>query len=80
MNNISVSVQRSSKKIGDRALTVLDAIAGLKESSKNMAQNFNKIVATTEVTQQTTKNLNQLTEDMTNAVNNISERIDEFKV
>ena len=80
MNNISVSVQRSSKKIGDRALTVLDAIAGLKESSKNMAQNFNKIVATTEVTQQTTKNLNQLTEDMTNAVSDISERIDEFKV
>ena len=80
MNNISISVQRSSKKIGDRALTVLDAIAGLKESSKNMAQNFNKIVSTTEVTQQTTKNLNQLTEDMTNAVNNISERIDEFKV
>ncbi len=80
MNNISVSVQRSSKKIGDRALTVLDAIAGLKESSKNMAQNFNKIVSTTEVTQQTTKNLNQLTEDMTQAVNNISERIDEFKV
>ena len=80
MNNISVSVQRSSKKIGDRALSVLDAIAGLKESSKNMAQNFNKIVSTTEVTQQTTKNLNQLTEDMSNAVNNISERIDEFKV
>ncbi len=80
MNNISVSVQRSSKKIGDRALTVLDAIAGLKESSKNMAQNFNKIVSTTEVTQQTTKNLNQLTEDMTQAVNDISERIDEFKV
>ena len=80
MNNISVSVQRSSKKIGDRALSVLDAIAGLKESSKNMAQNFNKIVSTTEVTQQTTQNLNQLTEDMTQAVNNISERIDEFKV
>ena len=80
MNNISVSVQRSSKKIGDRALSVLDAIAGLKESSKNMAQNFNKIVTTTEVTQQTTQNLNQLTEEMTNAVNNISERIDEFKV
>ena len=80
MNNISVSVQRSSKKIGDRALTVLDAIAGLKESSKNMAQNFNKIVSTTEVTQQTTKNLNQLTEDMTQAVNDISERIDEFNV
>ena len=80
MNNISVSVQRSSKKIGDRALSVLDAIAGLKESSKNMAQNFNKIVTTTEVTQQTTQNLNQLTEEMTQAVNNISERIDEFKV
>jgi len=80
MNNISVSVQRSSKKIGDRALTVLDSIAGLKESSKNMAQNFNKIVSTTEVTQETTKNLHQLTEDMTTAVDNISERIDEFKV
>ena len=80
MNNISVSVQRSSKKIGDRALSVLDAIAGLKESSKNMAQNFNKIVSTTEITQETTKNLHLLTEDMTNAVNNISERIDEFKV
>ena len=80
MNNISVSVQRSSKKIGDRALSVLDSIAGLKESSKNMASNFNKIVATTETTQQTTKNLNQLTEDMTSAVDNISERIEEFKV
>ena len=80
MNNISVSVQRSSKKIGDRALTVLDAIAGLKESSKNMAQNFNKIVSTTEVTQETTKNLNELTEEMTNAVDDISERIEEFKV
>ena len=80
MNNISVSVQRSSKKIGDRALSVLDAIAGLKESSKNMAQNFNQIVSTTEVTQQTTRNLNRLTEDMNKAVDNISERIEEFKV
>ena len=80
MNNISVSVQRSSKKIEDRALSVLDSIAGLKESSKNMAMNFNKIVSTTEVTQNTTQNLNKLTEDMTSAVNNISERIDEFKV
>ncbi len=80
MNNISVSVQRSSKKIGDRALSVLDSIAGLKESSKNMANNFNKIVSTTEVTQETTRNLHSLTEDMTKAVNNISDRIDEFKV
>ena len=80
MNNISVSVQRSSKKIGDRALTVLDSIAGLKESSKNMASNFNQIVSTTEITQETTRNLHQLTEDMNNAVNEISERIDEFKV
>ena len=80
MNNISVSVQRSSKKIGDRALSVLDSIAGLKESSKNMANNFNKIVSTTEVTQETTRNLHQLTEDMNKAVNDISDRIDEFKV
>ena len=80
MNNISVSVQRSSKKIGDRALSVLDAIAGLKESSKNMAENFNQIVTTTETTQQTTRNLHHLTIDMTNAVNNISARIEEFKV
>jgi methyl-accepting chemotaxis protein len=80
MNNISVSVQRSSKKIGDRAQTVLDAIEGLKESSRNMSQNFNRIVSTTEVTQKTTQNLNQLTEDMTRAVDDISERIDEFKV
>ncbi|SEQ62487.1 Methyl-accepting chemotaxis protein [Treponema bryantii] len=80
MNNISVSVQRSSKKIEDRALSVLDAIASLKESSKNMAQNFNKIVSTTEVTQNTTQNLHKLTEDMKNAVDDISERIDEFKV
>ena len=80
MNNISVSVQRSSKKIGDRANTVLGSIEGLKESSKNMAQNFNKIVTTTEVTQKTTENLHSLTEDMTSAVNNISERIEEFKV
>ena len=80
MNNISVSVQRSSKKIGERANTVLEAIKGLKESSQNMAQNFNQIVSTTEVTQQTTKNLNNLTVDMNRAVNDISERIDEFKV
>ena len=80
MNNISVSVQRSSKKIGDRALSVLDAIAGLKESSKNMAENFNQIVTTTETTQQTTRNLHHLTIDMTNAVDNISARIEEFKV
>ena len=80
MNNISVSVQRSSKKIGDRALSVLDAIAGLKESSKNIAENFNQIVTTTETTQQTTRNLHHLTIDMTNAVNNISARIEEFKV
>ena len=80
MNNISVSVQRSSKKIGDRALSVLDAIASLKESSKNMAQNFNQIVATTEGPQQTTRNLHRLTEDMNKAVDNISERIEEFKV
>ena len=80
MNTISGSVQRSSKKIGDRALTVLDSIEGLKESSKNMASNFNRIVSTTEVTQETTRNLQQLTEDMNQAVNNISERIDEFKV
>ncbi len=80
MNNISVSVQRSSKKIESRTLSVLDSIAGLKESSINMSQNFNKIVSTTEVTQQTTQNLNHLTEDMTKAVDDISERIEEFKV
>ncbi len=80
MNNISVSVQRSSKKIEDRALTVLDSIAGLKESSKNMANNFNQIVSTTEITQETTRNLHQLTEDMNKAVSDISDRIDEFKV
>ena len=80
MNNISVSVQRSSKKIEERALTVLDSIAGLKESSKNMANNFNKIVSTTEVTQETTRSLHNLTEDMNKAVSDISDRIDEFKV
>ena len=80
MNNISVSVQRSSKKIGDRAQAVLEAMTGLMESSKNMSQNFNKIVSTTEVTQETTRSLHKLTEDMTTAVDNISERIEEFKV
>ncbi len=80
MNNISVSVQRSSKKIGDRANSVLDAIEGLKESSKNMSNNFQQIVTTTENTQKTTSNLNQLTEEMNKAVTEISERIDEFKV
>ena len=80
MNNISVSVQRSSKKIESRTLSVLDSIAGLKESSMNMAQNFNRIVSTTEVAQNTTENLHKLTEDMNNAVSDISERIDEFKV
>ena len=33
-----------------------------------------------EVTQETTRKLHSLTEDMTKAVNNISDRIDEFKV
>ncbi len=80
MNNISTSVQRSSKKIGERAQTVLNSIESLKASSKNMSQNFNRIVSTTEVTQQTTQGLSQLTEDMTRAVDNISERIEEFKV
>ena len=80
MNNISTSVQRSSKKIGERALTVLNSIDSLKTSSMNMSQNFNRIVSTTEVTQQTTQSLSQLTEDMTRAVDNISERIEEFKV
>ncbi len=80
MNNISTSVQRSSKKIGERAQTVLNAIESLKTSSMNMSQNFNRIVSTTEVTQQTTQSLSQLTEDMTRAVDNISERIEEFKV
>ena len=80
MNNISTSVQRSSKKIGERAQAVLDSIESLKASSLNMSQNFNRIVSTTEVTQQTTQSLSQLTEDMTRAVDNISERIEEFKV
>ena len=45
-----------------------------------MSCNFDMIVSTTEATKHTTENLSGLTLEMTNAVNDISEKIDEFKV
>ena len=45
-----------------------------------MSENFNKIVATTEATTETTDSLHLLTEQMTSAVTDISEKIEEFKV
>lgn len=80
MNNISTSVQRSSKKINDRTNIVLNTIDELKDSSKNMSANFSQIVSTTDIAYKTTKSLGLLTEDMSKAVENISDHISEFKV
>ncbi|MBP5175871.1 MAG: hypothetical protein ILP07_08175 [Treponema sp.] len=80
MNGTTSNVQTSSKEIERATREVMDSIFSLKESSSTMSDNFEMIVSTTEATKQTTTNLNGLAEDMSNAVNDISEKIDEFKV
>lgn len=80
MNDTSNQVQNSSREIEAGTQEILDSISSLKSSSENMSENFSRIVTTTGATKETTANLHQLTEAMTAAVSNISERIDEFKV
>lgn len=80
MNDTSNDVQTSSAQIENGTKEILDAISSLKQSSENMSSNFARIVTTTEATKHTTGLLNNLTQEMTSAVNNISEKIDEFKV
>ena len=45
-----------------------------------MSNNFHKIVSTTEATKETTNNLQYCADEMSEAVDNISNRIEEFKV
>lgn len=80
MNSTTNDVQNSSREIEAGTQEILESISRLKESSENMSSNFNSIVSTTKSTQQATMNLNQFVVEMTNAVKNISQRIDEFKV
>ena len=80
MNNNSNNVQASCREIEEGTKEILDSIETLKASSENMSENFNKIVATTEATTETTDSLHLLTEQMTSAVTDISEKIEEFKV
>lgn len=80
MNSTTSNVQSSSREIEMGTREILDSISSLKESSSNMSSNFNMIVETTEATKRTTANLSALAVDMTNAVNDISQKIDEFKV
>ena len=80
MNTTSNDVHTSSKEIEAGTNEILNSIASLKESSKNMSESFSKIVQTTETTKETTEHLNQLSGKMGDAVNNISEKIGEFKV
>lgn len=80
MNRTSGEVQSSSREIENGTREILSSIANLKESSTNMSDNFNKIVSTTDATQEATAQLNRFTIKMAGAVNEISMKIDEFKV
>ena len=80
MNETSNDVQSSSKEIEAGTNEILSSITSLKQSSENMSNNFERIVSTTEATKRTTGLLNNLTVEMNTAVENISEKIDEFKV
>lgn len=80
MTDISYSVQSSSKEIEQRTNEILTSISSLRHSSENMSDNFNQIVETTKSTKSTTEDLQNLANEMTSAVNNISEKINEFKV
>ena len=80
MNNISTNVQTSSKEIETKTQEILNSIEGLRQSSINMSNNFTKIVSTTNATKETTNNLQYCAQEMSEAVNNITDRIQEFKV
>ncbi|MBR1911562.1 MAG: hypothetical protein IJ828_04310 [Treponema sp.] len=80
MNKNSGDVQTSSKEIENGAKEILSAIENLKTSSVNMSDNFNKIVSTTNATQQATVRLSQFATEMSGAVNDISKKINEFKI
>ncbi len=80
MNETSTNVKTSSRQIESGTNDILDAISSLKESSQNMSENFDMIVSTTEATKRTNALLNNLAKEMTAAVENISKKIDEFKV
>ena len=80
MNNISTNVQSSSKQIEGKTKEILTSIESLRNSSANMSNNFHKIVSTTEATKETTNNLQYCADEMSEAVDNISNRIEEFKV
>ncbi len=80
MNKTSGDVQTSSREIENGTKEILAAIETLKASSANMSDNFNKIVATTQATQKATARLSQFATEMSGAVNDISKKINEFKV
>ena len=80
MNRTSGDVQTSSREIENGTKEILAAIETLKASSANMSDNFNKIVATTQATQKATARLSQFATEMSGAVNDISKKINEFKV
>ncbi|MBQ9538252.1 MAG: hypothetical protein IJU95_03190 [Treponema sp.] len=80
MNRTSGDVQNSSKEIENGTKEIVASIEKLKASSTNMSDNFNKIVTTTDATQQATAQLNRFTIKMAGAVGEISQKIDEFKV
>lgn len=80
MNNSSNDVQTSSKEIEERTNSIINSVTSLQASSNNMSKTFNKIVDTAETTKKITEDLMSFSNDMTNAVDNISKKIDEFKV
>ena len=80
MKNISSNVQTSSKEIEEGANEIVSSVVSLKQSSATMSSNFNRIVNTTNSTKSTTESIQVLAEEMSSAVDNISKKIDEFKV
>lgn len=80
MNETSAMVQTSSREIENGTRGILESIKSLRDSSSDMSNNFSTIVSTTESTMDTTKRLTQYAQEMNQAVDNISSRIDEFKV
>ncbi len=80
MNSISQNVLESSREIETRTEEILGSMKSLKESSENMSSSFSKIVSTTAKTKKNTEDISLLTDEMSHAVENISARIDEFKV
>lgn len=80
MKNISNNVQTSSKEIEEGTNEIVNSVISLKQSSATMSSNFNRIVSTTNSTKGTTEKIQILADEMTSAVDNISEKIGEFKI